>query len=237
MKRIKKYLKDLTDYFTATEILLWSISFFLILISFIIFDRNNHITLISSVIGITSIIFNAKGNPFGQLLMIVFSLLYGYISFSFSYYGEMITYLGMTMPMAAFALITWLKHPYKGKRSEVKIHSINKKEIMIMIISTLAVTMIFYHILKFFYTSNLIPSTISVTTSFIAVYLTYKRSPFFSIAYALNDIVLIILWILASTQNTKYISVVICFTAFLIVDIYGFINWKKMERKQKLFTD
>lgn len=38
--------------------------------------------------------------------MILFSLLYGIISFTFSYYGEMLTYVGMTMPMAVFALIS-----------------------------------------------------------------------------------------------------------------------------------
>ena len=58
-------------------------------------------------------IFNAKGNPIGQFLTIVFSLLYGIISYGFSYYGEMITYLGMTMPMSVFALVSWIKNPYK----------------------------------------------------------------------------------------------------------------------------
>lgn len=41
-------------------------------------------------------------------LMIVFSLLYGVISYTCAYYGEMITYLGMTAPMALFALISFL---------------------------------------------------------------------------------------------------------------------------------
>ena len=45
--------------------------------------------------------------------MIVFSLLYGVVSFTFAYYGEMITYLGMTAPMALFALISWMRNPYK----------------------------------------------------------------------------------------------------------------------------
>lgn len=76
----------------------------------------------ASLVGVTSLIFNAKGNPFGQFLMVVFSLLYGIISFTFAYYGEMITYLGMTMPMAIFALISWLKNPYNGNKSEVKVN-------------------------------------------------------------------------------------------------------------------
>ena len=94
------------------------------------------------------------------------------------------------------------------------------------------ITGIFYFILKYFNTANLIPSTISVTTSFVAVYLTFRRSPYFALAYASNDIVLIILWILASIYDAKYISVVVCFVAFLVNDIYGFVNWCKMKKRQ-----
>lgn len=45
--------------------------------SFCIFDWTNYMTLCASVIGVTSLIFYAKGNPFGQLLMVAFSLLCG----------------------------------------------------------------------------------------------------------------------------------------------------------------
>lgn len=106
-------------YFTKFEIMLWSTSSGLILVAFLLFDKTNYLTLIASLIGVTSLIFNAKGNPLGQLLMVLFSLLYGVISYSFHYYGEMITYLGMTAPMALFALIAWLRHPFKGNRSQV----------------------------------------------------------------------------------------------------------------------
>lgn len=220
-------------YFSKTEILLWSSSVVFIVISFCIFDRGNYLTLSASLIGVTSLIFNAKGNPFGQLLMVLFSLLYGMISFTFAYYGEMLTYLGMTMPMAIFALIAWLKNPYNGKKSEVKVNHITKAETIFLWILTLVVTVIFYFILDYFHTANIVPSTISVTTSFLAVYLTFRRSPYYAMAYAANDIVLIVLWILASVADLRYISVVVCFFAFLINDIYGFISWKKMERRQK----
>ena len=166
-------------------------------------------TLIASLIGVTSLIFNAKGNPFGQLLMVVFSILYGIISYTFSYYGEMITYLGMTLPMSVFALVSWLKNPYNGKRSEVKVNSISKTEVLFMCVITTIVTVLFGFILEYFNTANIVPSTISVTTSFIAVYLTFRRSPWFALAYASNDIVLIVLWIMASLYDTRYISVVV----------------------------
>ena len=221
-----------TKYFSRAEIILWCCSALLIVISFCLFDRENYMTLVASLIGVTSLIFNAKGNPFGQLLMVIFSLLYGIISFSFAYYGEMITYLGMTMPMAVFALISWLKNPYKGNKAEVKVNTISKREWIFTWVLTAVVTLVFYFILDCFNTANILPSTLSVTTSFIAVYLTFRRSPYFALAYAANDIVLILLWVMASMCDTRYISVVVCFGAFLVNDIYGFLSWQKMKVRQ-----
>ena len=108
--------RKLLQYFSRAERLLWGLSVVFIVGSFCAFDRENYLTLAASLIGVTSLIFNAKGNPIGQVLMVLFSLLYGIISYTFAYYGEMITYLGMTMPMAVFALISWLKNPYNGRR-------------------------------------------------------------------------------------------------------------------------
>jgi len=222
----------LKNYFSKSEIILWISSVLLIISSFCVFDRNNYITLLASLVGVTSLIFNAKGNPFGQLLMVLFSMLYGIISFSFNYYGEMITYLGMTMPMAVLALISWLRNPFKGNRAEVKVNTISKKETLLMWLGAAVITLLFYFILKYFNTANIVPSTLSVTTSFVAVYLTFRRSPLFALAYASNDVVLIVLWIMASKYDIRYISVVVCFIAFFINDIYGYINWKKMKIRQ-----
>ena len=229
-------MTKLKNYFSNTDITLWLSSVIFIIISFCVFDRESYLTLCASLIGVTSLIFNAKGNPFGQFLMVIFSLLYGIISYIFAYYGEMITYLGMTMPMAVFALISWLRNPFNGNKAEVKVNSITLKETVFMWLLTVLITAIFYFVLKFFNTANIVPSTLSVTTSFLAVYLTFRRSPYFAIAYATNDIVLIILWILASFSDIRYISVVVCFVAFLFNDIYGFISWKKMKIRQNKST-
>ncbi len=225
-------VKKIYGSFTKTEKILWTVSVLLITLSYLIFDRGSTLTLIASLVGVTSLIFCAKGNPFGQVLMIVFGSLYGVISYSFSYYGEMITYIGMTVPMAVFSLVSWLKNPYNGNRSVVRVNRISKKEWIFLSFLTLAMTVIFYFILKELGTSNLAPSTVSVTTSFCAAYLTFRRSPYYALVYALNDIVLIVLWIMASFYDISYVSVVICFAAFLANDLYGFYCWMKMEKRQ-----
>lgn len=226
-------MKRLLNYFSPFEWILWMGSMVLMVFVFIIFDNDQYLYLIGSLIGSTAVIFVSKANPIGQILTVVFAIFYGIISYSFKYYGEMLTYLGMTGPMALFSVITWIKNPYKGRLSEVKVNHLKRREPLMLLILGSFVSLIFYFILKAFDTSYLIMSTISIYTSFVASYLTLRRSKHYALAYAVNDIVLIILWTLASLQDTSYIALVICFIAFLCHDAYGFINWTKIHKRQQ----
>ena len=226
---MKKFLKSIT----VTEWLIWSLSVISIIVCFFVFKNTQYLYLVASLIGATALIFVSKGNPIGQFLTIVFSIFYGIISYSFNYYGEMITYLGMSAPIALWALISWLRNPYKGNKSEVKVNSLSKKEWCLFLIASAVITISFFFILQALNTANLIISTVSVFTSFLAAYLTARRSRFYAIFYALNDVVLIVMWSMASLESLSYLPMVICFTAFLIADGYGFINWSIMNKKQK----
>lgn len=228
-----KKLKSLISYFTIFEIILWATSVALIVVSYFLFKGQNFYSMLLSLVGVTALIFCAKGNPIGQGLCIIFGAFYGYVSYTFKYYGEMITYLGMSVPMAIISLITWLKNPFNENKSEVTVNQIKGKELMFLPFLTALVTVSFFFILRALGTANLIVSTVSIATSFTAVYLTMRRSPFFAIAYAVNDIVLIVLWIMASLIDISYVSIVVCFAVFFINDVYGFINWLSMQKRQK----
>lgn len=206
----------------------------IITLSFLFCQNYDFVVLIASLIGGTALIFVSKGNPIGQILTVVFALIYGYISIKFRYYGEMITYLGMTAPMAISATVSWFKNPFDKNRAEVKVALLNRKQKITVFIATVAVTVIFYFILKYFETPNLILSTVSVFTSFLASALTFFRSKYYALAYAANDIVLIGLWILASLIETSYIPMVACFVIFFANDLYGFYNWKRMQKRQSM---
>lgn len=219
-------------YFSKAEWTLWISSVVLIVGTFVLFHQTDYLSLTASLIGATSLIFNAKGNPVGLVLGLAFCLLYGYISYTFAYYGEMLTYLGMTAPMSLYALICWLRHPSGAGRAEVKVGGITRREALFALALSIVVTTVFFFTLRAFHTANLLPSTISVTTSFLAVYLTARRSPLFAVAYAANDVVLIVLWSLATMQDPSYLSVVVCFVMFFVNDIYGFYNWSRMRRRQ-----
>ena len=110
-----KSFKNLSKF----ELRLWLASLAVILISALLGGRENLPSALCSAVGVTALIFVAKGDVLGQVLTIVFALGYGAISLTFAYYGEMITYVFMSAPMALLAVIAWLRHPYKPDESEV----------------------------------------------------------------------------------------------------------------------
>lgn len=211
---------------------IWIGSLLVVAVSNVVSGNLDLLTLLAALIGVTSLIFAAKGNVWAQVLMIVFSILYGIISWRFRYWGEMITYLGMTMPMAIWSTITWMKNPSKENGNEVAIQKLNWRHVAALSFFCFVVTGGFYFILRVLNTPNIIFSTISITTSFLAASLTMLRSSYYALGYASNDIILIILWILASKENPAYIPVVVNFSIFFFNDMYGFISWKKRESEQ-----
>lgn len=225
--KIKNPFSDLTKF----ELCLWLLSVGVTICAGIFSGSEGILNTVASLVGVTALIFVAKGYVLGQALTVVFAVFYGIISFHFRYYGEMITYLGMSAPIAALAVISWLRHPYKGTK-EVEVHTLTKLQSVLMWTLAVSVTVIFYFILSALGNANILFSTISVTTSFIASYLTLFRSPYYGIGYAANDIILIVLWILASIENPSYIPMVLCFIMFFANDMYGFFNWQRMSKRQ-----
>lgn len=217
--------------FTKFEIGLWIVSVVSVTASFLWTPQKGMLTLTASLVGVTALIFVAKGRVLGQILTVIFAAMYGVISFFYRYYGEVITYLCMSAPIAVCAVISWMRHPYR-ETSEVAVQTTTKKQLLLLFGATGIVTAAFYFILRALRTPNLIFSTVSVATSFLASALTFLRSPYYGIAYGANDIVLIVLWALAAAENIAYLPMIPCFGMFLINDCYGFINWRKMRKRQ-----
>ena len=213
------------------EWILWGASVITIIASAFLSGKGSVLETISSLVGVTALIFVAKGLIIGQALTVVFSVLYGLVSLQFHYWGEMITYLFMSAPIALLATIEWLRHQYKDT-DVVEVSKVTGKQVLTMCIIGTLTTVAFYFVLRVFDTPNLFFSTLSITTSFMAAYLTFLRSPYYGIGYGLNDVVLIILWTLASIKDISYLPMVMCFVMFLLNDMYGFFNWKRIRTRQ-----
>lgn len=215
--------------FTKNDWILLISSLLIVLASNIVSPQFDVLITVAALIGVTSLVLGAKGNVWSPLLMVVFSVLYGIISYRFCYWGELVTYLGMTLPMSAWAAVEWFRNPSE-KKGEVAISPMNRTKWLMVLLSTILVTIAFYLILKHFDTPNLIFSTLSITTSFFAASLTLLRSSYYPLFYSANDVILIILWILATLENPVYFPVIINFVVFFVNDFYGFISWRKREK-------
>ncbi len=225
-------LKNPFKALNKTELVIWIISLLVVTSSLLMSQSTSPLALLSSLIGVTALIFLAKGDVWGQILSVVFAVLYAVVSIKFRYWGEAVTYLAMTAPSSAAGAVSWLKNPYKGNLNEVKIKRLSTKEKLLCAPLTAAVTVIFYFILRALDTPNLFFSTVSIATSAVASYLTILRSSYYAVAYSLNDIVLIVLWSLAAMQNPSYTPMIMCFVMFLVNDLYGFVSWRAREKKQ-----
>jgi len=59
------------------------------------------------------------------------------------------------------------------------------------------------------------------------------RNPWYALAYGANDVVLIVLWVLAALRDRSSLPMVFCFLMFLANDLYGYRNWRRMKRRQQ----
>ena len=228
MRKYKNPLKTLT----RPQAILWICSLTIISLSFILCPQRDILTLFACLVGVSALTFISKGDPLGQILTVVFAIMYSVISIKFRYYGEMITYMGMTTPTAIAAAISWFKNPHSEEDNQVRVARVSVFKLIALAFASVAVSVGFYFILRYFNTTNLILSTVSIFTSFFASMLTFLRSPLYGLAYAANDVVLIILWVLATIETPSYLPMIFCFAVFLINDCYGFYNWQRMKKIQ-----
>ncbi|MBP3582280.1 MAG: nicotinamide mononucleotide transporter [Clostridia bacterium] len=214
------------------EILFLSIGEAAIVVSFIFAADKNWLSLITSMIGVFIVMGTAKGLVIAPFVNIVFNILYSIVSISQKYYGEAIIYIFMMMPIAIFTIVQWIRNKNPERKEEVLVGGIKKIEYPIIAGATVVLTVAFYFLLKALHTNELVVSTISLVTSVVASYLLIRRSSYYAIGFILNDIVLIVLWGLASSKDISLLPQAICFAAFLLNDAYGFVRWKMEERKQ-----
>ena len=206
----------------------------IIIVSFIgIIYKSDLLTISCSIVGIITALLLVKGKNLGQIFGVLITILYSIVSFKNKFYGEVIIYIGLMLPMYIAGIVSWMRHQNKFTNS-VEINKISNKEWTIILIVTIIIFIAVYFLLKVFNTKELLVSTFSVIASIFAIYLQTRRSRFSFYFYVINDLILIILWgIPVISGNFLLIPMVFNPIINLINDSYGIINWKKIEKVQK----
>lgn len=201
---------------------------------FLLSPDKNILSLMISLLGIITVITGAKGLVVSPFLNIIYNILYIILSYYQSFYGEVLIYSFILTPINIFTIISWLKNRSKENENIVKVNKIQTKEYILLSFITILVTTSFYFLLKELNTKSLIISTLSLTDSFVASYLLFRRSSNYAIIFIINDIILIALWFTTTLNDgLAHLPVILSFVIFLINDIYGLILWKIREKNQK----
>lgn len=205
-------------------------------LSISIIFKSDALTFVYSIVSVVAVVTLFKGMVLSPIFQIVAMSLYIAQAWTQQLYGEMILYGAILIPLQIYAAFSWLKN--RGKGSEVKTNDISKKEWLSIFACTLVLIAPVFFGLRALHTNQLIVSTFTFIIPIISNYLTMRRSVFQYVFYILQDIFLIILWLLPIFQGLatiKILPMAIVYLIFGISDVYGIINWKKLGKKQKFW--
>ena len=208
------------------------VSSVLITVMFGIIFKSDILTVVTSLVGILCALLLAKGLVSGQLVGIAIVILYSLVSYKNGFYGEMIIYIGIMLPMYVWGIFEWIKHK-NSKTNSIEVNEISKKEWAIVSFIAVILFVVFYFLLKKLRTSELIVSTLSVVDNLFAVYLLARRSKYGFVSYIVNDLILILLWgIPVIHGNLLLLPMLMNPVVNLVNDSYGVINWTKLQKEQ-----
>lgn len=220
----------LKDWNKLEKVLLFG-SIALVSLVAVVFKSDMLSTFCSILCTITALLV-AKGKNLGQVLGVIITVVYSIVSFRNGFYGEIIIYVFMMLPMYIIGIVSWMRHQNK-KTNSVEVNTVGKKEWLLVSLVSIGISIGVYFLLKSFGTNELVVSAVSVIASLFAIYLQIRRSRFSFYFYIINDLVLIVLWgIPVIAGNLLILPMVFNPTINLINDSYGVYNWKKLEKRQ-----
>lgn len=189
--------------------------------------KSELLTIATSLVGTFCALLQAKGKVLSQFVGILEIVLYSILSYQNHYYGEIIIDVLVTFPMFIYGVISWMTHKNE-ETNTVEPNQISKKECLGLSLASAIGFVVLYYVLKYFNTSQLIISSVSMITSLIATYLITRRSKYSFLFYIGNDIILILLWGLPVLQgDLSLLPILIDPFILLLNDSYGLKNWNE----------
>jgi len=224
-----KLSKLFVDWTLLEKFLLFSSTLIIIAVFFIF--NTDFIASITSLVGIITALLLAKGKVAGQFFGLIIVILYSFVSFQNKYYGEMLIYIFIMLPLYILGIYSWSKN--KNQKNEVIPNTIKTKETVWIICISIIFFIAIYYLLKYLGTEQLFLSTLSVVCSVFAVYLLARRSKYGFLFYIFDDLVILLMWIIpVFNGNLLVLPIVFNPIVNFINDSYGWYRWNKIIKKQ-----
>lgn len=217
----------------------WLVVFAVLSIVTFAFSGGGVLGLIASITGMLSVILVAKGRISNYFFGVIQAIIYGYISYTYAIYGEVMLNLMYYLPMNIIGFFIWKKNKVDDSNSingeQVTAKRMTKKE-MIVSVLVVSIAIVLYATLL----SSINGSVIGVdsATTILSVYamiLMVKRYAEQWIIWIIVNALSIIMWLIAiSYQGGDDYSMVIMWSAFLVNSIYGYINWMRISKPEAI---
>lgn len=203
-----------------------------VIIAGILFGAKWYI-IINSIFGLLCVFTQAKGKVITQVVGFLYCIFYMIIAYWQKLYGEALLYLIIMLPMYVYGIIHWFANIDKKSQEVIVKNNLSKNEWIVLIVGFVAISFGVFFLLKKFNTSQLILSTVSFVSMLPAVYLLARRCKWNMIAFLINDLVVPFLWLNFILHGSfDFIPMIVNYVFQIIYDIYGLIQWNKLEKKQ-----
>ena len=190
--------------------------------------------IVSTLLGLLCVFTQAKGKISTHFIGIIHFCFYIFISYTQKYYGEAILYLSIMLPMYIYGVIHWLANRDKKENVVIVKSNLSKKEWLFSSIGFVLLSVGVFFLLRALKTSQLITNTLSFVSMLPAVYLLIRRCKWNQVAFLINDFIVPILWLVLVIQgDLSFLPMVVYHVFQITYDIYGLIEWIKLEKRQK----
>lgn len=214
-----------------TKDLLFLLCSYIIIITLAIIFKVSIIATMSSLFGITAVIYNSSGKKICFFFYIIHCILYAIQSFISKMYGELIIYSIYLTPLYFISFINYIK----GKvNSNNDIRFLNIKTLCLIIALIITITVCYGFVLKaidstlpFF---NSLLTALTITCGF----LTAKRYYHQWFLWLFLCVAAITTWSLTLKNDMSGLAFVLQNSLCIILNINGLLAWNKMIKENNI---
>ncbi len=232
-KNIKNVFKSVINYFKEWNWfeLCFIFTFEIVFIVLGIVYKQSFMSCLYSITILICAFLLAKGKWYGYIFGVFGMLAYCYMSFLEHYWAEAVWHLVVTIPIYLISIFSWFRHQ---QNKVVKIRKITKLEVTLFVLGLVIMCAAIWIVLWAVNSPLAWSSAFAITFSFASNYLAMRRSNAAFVVWCLDDVFVIVLWLIPVINGEiALLNVAITTFAFLINDIYGVINWRRMNKQQQ----
>jgi nicotinamide mononucleotide transporter len=225
---MKKYLAD-WNLFEK----LWLLIFTATNIGLFFAWHDTLVGLTASLTGMLCVVLTAKGKISSFYWGLINIFTYSYVAYQSKYYGDVGLNMLYFLPMTFVGIYYWSKNSQKKEETKtVLVRSLSWTAKIMWLVSSLATLYLLGLFLRWI--GGALPFVDSTTTIFsiVATILLNKRYTDQWFYWIMVDVWSIVMWLFIFLRDGNQVSMLVMWSAFLANAIYGYYNWRKLEKQQ-----